>query len=125
MGKNDTTGQRTKSAIKNLKEQAPNLKNIEFYNKSFTDIKVEKVNNLVIYLDPPYKDTKQYMHKIDYDIFYEFCRVLSKNNKVFISEYNMPNDFECIWEKQTKVTIDKNCKDSNINRIERLFICKI
>ena len=44
-------------------------------------------------------------------------------NFIFISEYNIPSDkFLLIWEKETKTTIDKNAKDRNIKRIEKLFI---
>lgn len=46
---------------------------------------------------------------------------MSKNNVVLISEYWMPNDFECIWEGKLKCTLDK---DSRTDKIEKLFICK-
>ena len=51
---------------------------------------------------------------------------MSKNNVVLISEYNMPDDFECIWEKESKVNFDSNRKsDDNKNkRVEKLFIIK-
>ena len=121
----DITGERTKSAIQNLKTQAINLKGINFYCKDYKDINVDNVKNAVIYLDPPYKDVKKYENSkdFDYDYFYDFCIKLKENgNFIFISEYNMPSDkFLLIWEKETKTTIDKNAKDRNIKRIERLF----
>ena len=43
------------------------------------------------------------MGSFNYEKFYEFCRELGKNNYVFISEYYMPNDFECVWSKEVKV----------------------
>lgn len=50
---------------------------------------------------------------------------MSKDNIVLISEYNMPDDFECIWEKELKVLINpdtgKNTELDN-TRIEKLFI---
>ena len=49
---------------------------------------------------------------------------MSKNNTVLISEYNMPDDFTCIWEKETKVNFDSNRtsgEDKN-KRIEKLYI---
>lgn len=50
---------------------------------------------------------------------------MSKNNIVLVSEYSMPNDFECIWEKSLKVSLDSNKRANDIEniRIERLFIC--
>ena len=72
-------------------------------------------------MDPPYKGTKQYSTKfINYDEFYNFCRNLSKNNIVLISEYNMPPDFKCIWEKERTVKQDANKK--GIKATEKLFM---
>lgn len=86
------------------------------YN-SFKDIK-----NCLLYLDPPYKGTKQYAkNQIDYDEFYDFCRQLSQNNVVLISEYEMPNDFKCIWEKERKV-MQKSDRIKAMRSTERLFI---
>lgn len=120
----DNTGERTKSAIQNLKTQAPNLKGIDFDCKNYKDINVDDFKNAVIYLDPPYKGTTRYdTEYFNYDYFYDFCIKLKENgNFVFISEYNMPPDkFSLLWEKETKTTIDKNAKDRNITRIERLY----
>ena len=52
---------------------------------------------------------------------------MSKNNIVLISEYYMPNDFKCIWEKPITVSLDSNktTGDSKKMRTERLFICNI
>jgi hypothetical protein len=49
---------------------------------------------------------------------------MSKNNIVLISEYNMPDEFECIWQKQVTTSVDNNRKanDDKNNRIEKLFI---
>lgn len=120
--KDDVTGERTKSAISNLKEQKPNLQGIKFGCRDYKLAK-GKLKGCVVYLDPPYKDTKKYdTNIINYNEFYDFCRQLKKDgNYVFISEYNMPSDFKIIWEKKTKTTIDKNAKYRNIDRTERLF----
>ena len=37
----------------------------------------------------------------DYENFYQWCRDMKKEgHTIFISEYNMPQDFKCVWEKQ-------------------------
>ena len=122
--KNDTFGKWSNGAIRNLKKQAPNLKGIEFYNCSFLDLPKDKINNCVIYCDPPYRNTTKYKtEKFPYEEFYQWCRDMSKNNTVLISEYNMPDDFTCIWEKETKVNFDSNrasSEDKN-KRIEKLY----
>ena len=57
---------------------------------------------------------------------HDFLRKLSENNIVLVSEYNMPNDFTCIWEKETKANFDSNRTTNDIKntRIEKLFILK-
>ena len=120
-------GEKSEIAIRNLKKQAPNLKGIEFYNCSFLDLPKDKINNCVIYCDPPYRNTTKYKtEEFPYEEFYQWCRDMSKNNTVLISEYNMPNDFTCIWEKETKVNFDSNRasgEDKN-KRIEKLYKCE-
>lgn len=110
--------------LKNLKEQAPNLKDIKFFCRDYKDYLNFDIKNALFYLDPPYKGTKQYSKQnINYDEFYDFCKELSKNNIVIISEYNMPDDFECIWQKERKV-LQKSNRITGDKAIEKLFICK-
>ena len=104
-------------------KQAPNLKGITFECCDFREL--DEIKNCVIYCDPPYRGTTKYSkHEFPYEEFYEWCRRMSKDNIVLISEYNMPEDFKCIWEKKTKVTFDSNRKSNDFknDRIERLFI---
>ena len=111
--------------INNLIKQSPNLNNIHFKCCSFKEL--NHVKNYVIYCDPPYKGTTKYATKIfPYEEFYDWCREMSKNNVVLISEYNMPDDFKCIWSKETITSLNNNRKsDDNKNiRVEKLFICK-
>ena len=123
--KDDHTEQIQKGSIKNLKKQYNLLKNVEFYNCSFLDLPKDKVNNCVIYCDPPYRGTIKYKtEEFPYEEFYQWCRDMSKNNTVLISEYSMPDDFTCIWKKETKVNFDSNraSKDDKNKRIEKLYI---
>lgn len=108
--------------LENLKKQAQNLLDIEFKNCDYKEYKDYK-NNL-FYFDPPYKDTKRYLnYSIDYNDFYNFIRELSKNNIVLVSEYDMPDDFTCIWEKETLTNLDSKRGDDKDRklRVERLF----
>lgn len=108
--------------ISNLKEQAPKLKGIDFLCKNYTEYLDNGIKNALFYLDPPYKGTKQYSKQcIDYEEFYNFCRELSKDNIVLISEYNMPDDFLCIWEKERKV-LQKSNRINGEKATEKLFI---
>ena len=103
-------------------KQAPKLKEINFKCCSWEDYKIEDFNNCVIYLDPPYRNSKDYdsMGSFNYEKFYDFCRELGKNNYVFISEYYMPNDFECVWSKEVKV-LQKSDRTKGDVAVEKLF----
>ena len=108
--------------IKNLKKQAPNLKDIHFFCRDYKDYLKLNIKNALIYCDPPYRGTKQYSkQKMNYDEFYDFCREMSKNNIVIISEYNMPEDFECIWQKERTV-LQKSDRVTGDKAVEKLFI---
>lgn len=62
------------------------------------------------------------MAKFDHNEFYEWCRYMAKDNILFISEYNMPKDFEKIWSKKDRISgINTNNRD-NVKRTEKLFL---
>lgn len=120
----DKTGKRNiyLERVINLKEQAPLFTNITFECKSYEDIDTSLYKNCVFYLDPPYKSTKPYaVQSIDYEHFYNFCRELGNNNIVFISEYSMPDDFKCIWQKEVK-TMQKSDRVTGQTATEKLFM---
>lgn len=104
--------------IRNLKKQAPKLSDIDFF---CDDYKNFLVDGFVIYCDPPYRGTTKYSSEFNHDEFYEWVREMSKTNVVLVSEYEMPNDFTCIWEKEHTVTLD-SLRKSGSKRTERLFI---
>lgn len=107
--------------IRNFQKQIPNLKGIIFETGSYKDIDAE---NALIYLDPPYKNTEKYDFSKDFnhDDFWNKARELSKKNIVIVSEQVAPDDFEIIWEKETK----RNCFNSKaVSTVERLFKRKL
>lgn len=114
--------------IRNLKQQAPNLKDIKFIHTKFQDIPKDKIKGYVIYCDPPYRGTTKYKtDEFPYEEFYQWVKDMSVNNTVLISEYWMPDDFTCIWEKEHKTLLDSNKSsgdDGNI-RMERLYTYNI
>lgn len=122
--RNDNSGKWSKGAINNLNKQRKNLNGIYFKCMSFLDVPKDKIKGYVIYCDPPYRDTTEYKTgKFPYDEFYQWCRDMSKDNIVLISEYWMPDDFKCIWSKEHKTMLDSNKQsgDSGNIRIEKLF----
>lgn len=109
-------------AVKNLLSQKDNIKNITFISADYLTLDETKMNNWVIYCDPPYQDTTKYSTGgFEYDTFWQWVRDISKNNFVFVSEYNAPKDFECIWLKELTTTLDKSSRSI---AVEKLFTYK-
>ena len=107
-------------ALRNLQEQIPKIKDIEFLYGDYRDNKYSELKGAVIYCDPPYQGTTKYaVDSFDYEAFWKWCRKMSKNNYVFISEYNAPPDFECIWQKGVTTSLKVH---EHENRTEKLFI---
>ncbi len=88
---------------------------------SCKDYDLLNVSNSVIYCDPPYQNTKTYdsAKGFDYDKFWETIREWSKNNMVFVSEENAPEDFVCIWEQEVSRSIKAKAKSK---ATEKLFV---
>lgn len=102
--------------IRNLLKQLPNLSDTTFLCNDYREFEFYRS---VIYCDPPYKDTDYYKDGFDHEEFYIWCRVQAERNIVIISEYWMPEDFICIWEKEYKTSLDTN---THYDRVERLFV---
>lgn len=111
-------------AYNNVVNQSPALNGIKFESIDFRDIPKDKIKGYVVYCDPPYRDATGYKTgKFPHDEYYQWVRDLSKDNVVLCSEYWMPDDFECIWGKETTTQIDSNRKADNKKnvRIEKLY----
>ena len=108
-------------SIRNIKKQLTNLMDVEFLYGDYTIHNDAK--NCLIYCDIPYQDTTQYgtCKNFDYEKFWNWVRLMSKNNIVLVSEYKSPDDFKCIYEKQLTTTLDKNSRKKDT---EKLFIIK-
>lgn len=120
---------RVAEAYRGAIKQHNNLvgKNIAFYNLSYDKAPFE--DNCVIYCDIPYKSTTKYKTDFNHDKFYEWCRKVKKENDklgnnviIYVSEYNMPEDFKCVWQKEIKMTLDKNSNSKKA--VEKLFKLK-
>ena len=120
---NTSTRNYYEEARENLRQQAPNLKGITFKCQNYWDLD-PNICNAVIYCDPPYQNTKFYGYtkdKMDYNKFWNWVRNISKNNFVFVSEQNAPEDFKTIWEQEAIRTVNKS---NDFKAMEKLFIYK-
>lgn len=90
---------------KNLMKQVERLQGTIFTSSSYCDIALPE--NSIIYCDPPYEGVAGYKDKFNHTAFWQWCREKTKEgHSVFISEYNAPNDFECIWQAELKTNMN-------------------
>ena len=107
--------------IRNTLSQIPLLLDVDFRCGSYEEIELPPVSKTTIYCDIPYKGVKQYTtsKNFDYEMFYDWCREkYEEGYRIFVSEYQMPDDFKCVWQKQVT-----NAMNQTITKkpIEKLF----
>lgn len=88
--------------IRNTENQVDKIKHIKFFSQDYSMFDFKEP--CVIYCDIPYKNTKQYStsKKFNHDKFWQWCRLMkTQGHSIFVSEYNAPNDFTCVWSKET------------------------
>lgn len=111
-----------KEGVNNLLKQVPYLLDIEFKCSEYYDLLIP--DNSIVYCDPPYQSVdKTYKEKnFDHDMFWEWCRIKTiEGHSIFISEYNAPDDFNCIWSK----ILTKTHPNQIHNSVEKLYTFNI
>jgi len=106
-------------AYRNIMKQIPSISEVSFIHSSYLDLDIPK--NSIIYCDIPYNNSKKYKSSgnFNYEEFWEWCRNKTKEgHSVFVSEYEAPQDFLCIWEKEINNSLSLNGRKAN----EKLFI---
>lgn len=118
-GKRDYVGEAYRNALK----QFPLLSGVRFANKSYNDLHIPSNLGCIIYCDPPYKGTTKYKDDFDHDKFYSWCiEQRCAGHHIYISEYDMPSEFKCVWEKAVSSSLAKDTGSKTA--VERLFIVK-
>ena len=91
------------------------LEEIQITNLDYREVEIE--TDSVIYCDIPYKNTEKYsIGDFNHNEFYEWAR---KQNNIFISEYNTPDDFEVINERNIKSILSVTSNRKTVT--EKLF----
>lgn len=92
---------------------------VDFRSGGYQDLIIPPES--IIYCDPPYQGTTQYRDKFDHDSFWQWCREkVLEGHSVFVSEYNAPDDFVCVWSKDLGVSVAKN--GAHKMATEKLFV---
>lgn len=99
-------------------EQLQNLDistEVKITNLDYRDVEIEK--DSIIYCDIPYNNCEKYVNNdFNHDDFYDWAR---KQNNIFISEYNMPDDFKVVGERNIKSILSATSNDKTVT--EKLF----
>ncbi len=106
-------------AVRNILKQIPRLLDVKFVCDDYKNL--EDTKNTLIYCDPPYEQTTKYKDDFNHKEYWDWCRKIAKNNILIASEYNAPDDFQCIFTKELTTTLDKNSRKKDI---EKLYIHK-
>ncbi len=110
-------------AVRNAKKQSVGLSGVELITGSYDEC--SHLMDCIIYCDPPYEGTTSYKTgAFDHYKFWDWCRMMSKNNLVFISEYAAPDDFDCIWEGEVKTNFASTRSEATHTAVEKLFVLK-
>lgn len=97
------------------------LERLETYNLSYEQVQIP--DNSVVYCDIPYKQTNGYLSEFDHDKFYEWCR--NQKGYVFISEYDMPDDFYLVEEWQRNNLFSPNSRSKVAEKLycNKPYVC--
>lgn len=107
---------RISESVRSIMRQVPKLRGVEFRTGDYRNLQVP--DESIIYCDPPYMNTKGYAYGLNHDEFWQWCRErVYDGHKVYVSEYQAPDDFIKIWEKSVQ-----NCLSINKKATEKLFI---
>ena len=109
---------------RNALKQRPLLQGVQFTHGCYQGL---DVSNALIYCDPPYANAAGYKTgDFNHDEFFDWCRAqAAKGNVVFVSEYNAPDDFVCLWQGEIKTNFASSRTAATHNAVERLFMVSV
>ena len=108
-------------SYKNAQKQSPKLQGVVLKTCDYSCLDIP--TSSIIYCDIPYKGTEQYRDVFDHKRFWKWAREkANQGHRIFVSEYEAPTDFKCIWEKKVNSSLDKNT--GRKKAVERLFMLR-
>lgn len=109
----------TRRAKSDAIRQSKLIDGVRFVNENYQQLIIP--SNSIIYCDPPYKQTTGYRCGFNHEEFWDWCREKSKEgHEVYVSEYNAPDDFECIWSKNINISLSAGEKKVATERLFKL-----
>lgn len=109
-------------AFRHAVAQAPGIYGVQFHHCSYDDMPIPQRS--IIYCDPPYQGATGYATgAFDHDKFWKWCRdKVAEGHKVYVSEYNAPDDWVSVWQKTVNNTLTKDTGSKK--GVERLFVMR-
>ena len=110
-----------KQSKNSLLRQKPLIQDVVFSEGHYENMCIPK-NQSIIYCDPPYACTTKYSFggRFENDKFWDWCNEMSQSgHKIFISEYQAPKGWQCIWENPVTSSLTKDTGSKTAT--ERLF----
>lgn len=104
---------------RNLKE-LEQLERLEISSKSYDEVEIK--NDSIIYCDPPYKGTAEYVTEFDHDAFYVWAE--KNEHPIFFSEYSAPKHFKLVAQKKVNRKLGKKKEGYLTLACEKLFANK-
>jgi DNA adenine methylase len=117
------TRNRCLEAKNNLLKQIQSLKRVLFYHANYNREDSLGFKNHVIYCDPPYYNGFKYKGSefdFNHEEFWDWCRIMAKNNVVFVSDYYAPDDFELVWEQEVNINAHQTKQKKAIERLYKV-----
>lgn len=106
-------------SARNILKQAQSLVGVDFFHGSYAELDIPPKS--IIYCDPPYAGTTKYAtNAFDHAEFWRWCDVKhDEGHQVFVSEYNAPDHWSCVWSKEVNNTL---VRDTGSKKgVEKLF----
>ena len=102
-------------------QQLEQLEQLELHSLNYNEVTIP--HGSIVYCDPPYAGTAEYKEgSFNHAEFWEWCRKISKTNKIYISEYSAPPDFVPVITFEQKSTLQGGTQKHNNQPKERLFV---
>ena len=102
-------------------ERLERLQQLELHSLNYNEVTIP--HGSIVYCDPPYAGTAEYKEgSFNHAEFWEWCRKISKTNKIYISEYSAPPDFVPVITFEQKSTLQGGTQKHNNQPKERLFV---
>lgn len=77
------------------------------------------VKGALIYCDPPYRNAGK-IWKFDSNEFWEWAEQMSAGNDVFVSEFDSPDNWECVWQKELNRSMRSKSEKKMTEKLFRL-----